>query len=114
MSDFRRLARRRGTEAEDRAADFLLSKGYTLVGRRVKTKRGELDIVALDGELLVLAEVKAARFGDPEWNLTQAKQEKLRLAAEDYLIQIGQPDRQIRFDLIAAAGDEIRHLPGAF
>lgn len=114
MSEFRRLARKKGTEAEDRAADFLLDKGYTLVGRRIKTQRGELDIVALDGDLLVFVEVKAARSGEPEWNLTEAKQAKLRLAAEDYLIQIDQPTRPVRFDLIAVVGEEIRHVPEAF
>lgn len=114
MSEFRRLARHKGTVAEDQAAAYLLEKGYTLVGRRIKTKRGELDIIALDGEMLVLVEVKAAHFGEPEWNLTEAKQVKLRLAAEDYLIQIDQPTRQMRFDLIAVVGDEIRHVPEAF
>lgn len=114
MSEFRRVARQKGTEAEDKAADFLLELGYTLVARRVKTKRGELDIIALDGEILVLVEVKAAQSGEPEWNLTEAKQAKLRLAAEDYLIQIDQPTRPIRFDLIAVVGNEIRHVPEAF
>ena len=37
------MSRTRGTEAEDRAADFLLAKGYTLLRRRYKAREGEID-----------------------------------------------------------------------
>lgn len=110
MSGFRPL----GREAEDRAADLLLVKGWTLIGRRVKTRRGEIDILALDGEILVIVEVKASLTFEPEWALTEKKKEKLRLAAEDYLVQIGSPDRPLRFDLIAVTEEELRHIEGAF
>lgn len=103
-----------GREAEDIAAAFLLGKGWTLVGRRIKTKRGEIDILALDGEELVVVEVKASQTFDPEWALTESKQAKLKLAAEDYLLMIGTPDRPVRFDLVGLTGSEVRHIQGAF
>ncbi len=103
-----------GREAEDAAAAFLLEKGWTLVGRRIKTKRGEIDILALDGDQLVVVEVKASQTFEPEWALTEAKQARLKLAAEDYLLQIGSPERLVRFDLVALTACEIRHIEGAF
>lgn len=92
----------------------MLDRGWTLIGRRIKTKRGEIDILALDGETLVIVEVKASLTFDPEWALTEKKRGRLRLAAEDYLIQIGDPHRPVRFDLIAIAGRDLRHIHGAF
>lgn len=96
------------------AAAFLLQKGWTLIGRRIKTKRGEIDILALEGDQLVVVEVKASQTFDPEWALTESKQATLKLAAEDYLLQIGTPDRSVRFDLVGLTGSEVRHIEGAF
>ena len=53
------VPRRLGSDAEDAAASYLLDLGYTLITRRAKTARGELDIVCLDGECLVFVEVKS-------------------------------------------------------
>ncbi len=85
-----------------------------MVGRRIKTKRGEIDLLALDGDTLVIVEVKASLTFEPEWALTGLKRQRLRLAAEDYLLQIGASDRAVRFDLIAVDATELRHIEGAF
>jgi putative endonuclease len=49
MSSLRRL----GQDAEDRAADFLIAKGLTVVTRRFTVRQGEIDLVALDGDEIV-------------------------------------------------------------
>ena len=49
---------------EDLAARELRRRGWTLAGRRVRTPAGEVDLVARDGETLVLFEVKTGRVPD--------------------------------------------------
>ncbi|MDR2133562.1 MAG: YraN family protein, partial [Treponema sp.] len=49
----------RGRDGEARAAGFLEERGMRIIARNVRSPGGEVDIVALDGETLVFAEVKA-------------------------------------------------------
>ena len=109
--DLVRNLRREGAAAEDRAANFLLEMGYTIVTRRWKTTRGELDLVCLDGSLLVFVEVKARMAPGylPEDSITDAKRRSLGRAAHAYLASIGEPERACRFDLIAIDADGLRH-----
>jgi putative endonuclease len=55
----RRQAEARGRRAEVIAALFLQLKGYRILGRRVRTRVGEIDLVARKGDTLVFVEVKA-------------------------------------------------------
>lgn len=106
MSDVRKL----GSQAEDRAADFLAGLGYTIVTRRYRVGYKEIDIVALDGDTLVFVEVKHTRDSTPpEAKVTAQKLKNMREAAKGYFEQTGQPDMRSRFDLIAIDGDTIRH-----
>jgi putative endonuclease len=57
MSD-RRRAERRGRAGETVAAFYLRAKGYRILDRRVRTRRGEIDIVACRDATLVFVEVK--------------------------------------------------------
>jgi putative endonuclease len=100
-----------GAEAEDRAASYLLEAGYTIITRRHKTRRGELDIVALDGEQLVFVEVKYRRAEGykPEESLGDGKITALAEAARLYLLEVNVPADNYRFDLIAIDGDGLRH-----
>lgn len=111
MSDLRRV----GGEGEDRAADYLVGKGYTIVTRNFHSRRGEIDLVALDGDQLVCVEVKLRRArGEPaEVALDHRKAERLMAAAEDYLQFVGEPGRSVRFDLVAIDPDGLRHHVGA-
>jgi len=100
-----------GREAEDQAADFLVSKGYTIVTRRHKTRRGELDIIALDGDVLVFVEVKFRRaLGySPEESLSLSKRESLRVAIDLYLHEMEISPPSVRLDLIAIDALGMRH-----
>jgi putative endonuclease len=55
----RRRRDRRGRRAEAIAAWFLVAKGYRILARRVRTRAGEIDIVARHRDSLVFVEVKA-------------------------------------------------------
>ncbi|MFQ3678747.1 MAG: YraN family protein, partial [Fimbriimonadaceae bacterium] len=112
MSDVRRI----GAEAEDEAARYLLSKGLTLVARRRKLRRGEIDLIALDGETIVFVEVKW-RSGpglSPEEAVDARKRARIAAAAEEWLSDYVGPARPVRFDVVALDRDGIRHLVDAF
>lgn len=104
-----------GTEAEDQAAKYLLAKGYTIVTRRYKAKRGEIDLVALDDEVLVFVEVKQRKKGYlPEEAIGTRKIEHLVAAAAEYVLVTGETQREIRYDVVAIDPDGLRHHVAAF
>lgn len=100
-----------GRAAEDAAANYLLSLGYTLVTRRWKRPGGELDLVAMDGETLVFVEVKAtsAPGFSPEDAVSDSKFRHLETVASRFVSEHGLEETPQRFDLIALDGDGLRH-----
>lgn len=103
------MSRRLGDEAEERAVRHLIEHGFTIVTRNASSRHGELDIVALEDDQLVFVEVKLRRSGVAEEAVTPEKGRRLRLAAQDYLQGIGDPERSYRFDLIAIDSSGVRH-----
>ena len=103
--------RRLGSDAEDRAADYLLGLGYTLLTRRAKTASGELDLVCLDGEVLVVVEVKSRSgpWQSPEEALGSQKLSRLVQATEEYVRSCGLQARDQRLDLVAIDDRGLRH-----
>jgi len=108
--------RRLGADAEDRAAAFLSDLGYTIVKRGYKASRGEIDILALDGDTLVVVEVKErTRAGvRAEESITEAKAKRLAAAARQYLQAVGELDRGVRFDVVCFDPTGVRHHVDAF
>ena len=109
-------ARILGKEAEDRAARYLVEKGYTIVTRRYKARHGEIDLIALDGEILVFVEVKMRGKGGflPESAIDERKLGHLMVAAEAYVESVGCEGSPLRYDMIALQENEIRHYVGVF
>ncbi len=92
----------RGTAGEAAAAEFLRLSGYRIVARNVRTKVGELDLVALDGETLCFIEIKAratAEFGRAIEAVGPHKQRRLANAALLFLAQ-NRSQRPCRFDVL--------------
>lgn len=112
MPDRRRL----GSSAEDQAAEYLLKIGYTLITRGFKRGRGEIDLIALDGDTLVFVEVKNRILSEqtPEEAVGREKIERLADAARCYLSDINRPEATCRFDVIAIDLHGLRHYPSAF
>jgi putative endonuclease len=105
-----RERRRVGTHYEDLAAGYLEEKGYRILDRNFHARRGELDLIALDGETVVFVEVRMRRQNDmvsPLESVTPEKQRRIVLAARTYLAKKQIVDRDCRFDVIA-----ILHRPG--
>ena len=92
-----------GKKSEEIAAQFLLSRGHRILERNYRTPRGELDLIALDGDVLVFVEVKARRgvsFGEPQWAVNQRKRQHLIKASLFYLTRKRIQNRCCRFDLV--------------
>ena len=77
-----------GLLAEDLAARFLAARGLTIVKRNFRTRRGEIDLIARDGDVLVFVEVRLrtrADYGGAAASITPGKQARLVAAASQYL-----------------------------
>jgi putative endonuclease len=96
--------KRLGQRGEDAAAAFLERTGMTVVERNWRCSAGEIDIVALDGETIVLVEVKtrrSVRSGTPEEAVSPAKQRRYAKLAAAYIQSAGVSEVSLRFDVIS-------------
>jgi putative endonuclease len=92
----------RGAAGEEAAERFLRLSGYRIVARNVRTKAGELDIVALDGETLCFIEIKTRatrEFGRAIEAVGPQKQRRLAKAALLFLAK-NRSQRPCRFDVL--------------
>jgi len=96
-----------GKTGEDLAVRELTRRGYAILARRYRTRFGEIDIVARDGNAIVFVEVKArrtARCGLAAEAVTRWKQRRIGAMALDYLAWAGRLDAPCRFDVLAIDG----------
>src|SRR5262245_6797714 len=112
-----------GRAGEAAAARFLERRGLVIVARNLRSRLGEVDLLARAGSTLVFVEVKTRRGspGDPPQAAVDArKRARLGRLALGYLAarRLGEPS--CRFDVVAVAMDEsgrvagVRHLRHAF
>jgi len=113
--------RRLGDAGEAAAAELLVKQGFRIIARNHRCRRGEVDLVAEQGELLVFVELRtreSAVFGSPEETVGFRKQQRVVLAARDFLARRRGPERAVRFDVIAVVdapdGPKLTHYPNAF
>jgi putative endonuclease len=101
--------RGRGQEWESLAERHLKKAGYRILDRNVRTKVGEIDLVAEENGVLCFIEVKGRRgtgFGLPEEAVDAEKQRRIFRAAEAYLQSRRLGDRPCRFDVVAILQDK--------
>jgi putative endonuclease len=80
---------------------FLMAKGYRILGHRLRTPFGEVDIAAWKGGVLVIAEVKArASYDAGAYALTPASQDRIARAASVLAGRWRLMAAPIRYDLI--------------
>lgn len=111
------LARRSGRRGEVLAALLLMVKGYRILGFRLASPRGEIDLLARRGEVLAVVEVKRRASLEAALEAVRPDQrDRLRRAAA--AIAAGRPALKaatIRLDLIALAPGRLpRHIPDAW
>ena len=97
----------KGQQYEDLALDYLRKQGLELIARNYKCKWGELDLLMLEQDTLVIVEVryrKNARYGSAVESVTANKQARIVAATKHYIMsnKINQP---MRFDVLAITGD---------
>jgi putative endonuclease len=105
-----------GANAEEAAARFLVSHGLAIVARNYRTRFGEIDLIARDGQTLVFVEVRLrthAGFGGAAESVDSSKRERIIAAARAYLARMGtQPP--CRFDVVTLDHDSAKWIPAAF
>jgi putative endonuclease len=113
-----------GLWGEKEAERVLKSKGYKILGRRVRIgDRDEIDLVARDGDILVFVEVKTRGsddFGRPASAVDRSKRHTMSRAAVRYLKKIKCPRVNFRFDVVEILGPKddddsiVNHIENAF
>ncbi len=127
-SPLARAARARaatGRRGEELAADHLRRLGFTILDRNVRTRYGEIDLVACDPLVLAFVEVKTTRAGTlaPLERVGRGQRARLRRLALSWMI--GRPPgsfrrAQVRFDAIGVVLDRdgsllaLEHVEGAW
>jgi putative endonuclease len=111
-----------GKTGENLACAELRRRGYEIVARGHRTRHGEIDIIARDGETLVFVEVKAradAKFGSGAEAVTGWKRRRLASLAEAWLAAHRVADMPCRFDVVTVNGafgmtPVVEVIPNAF
>ena len=105
-----------GKRGEEKVYRYLLDKGYTVLERNWRIGHKEVDFVVLDGEILVIVEVKTRSVAEeyPEEILSYRKKKNLLLAGAAYLNK-HHMKRELRFDLVLVTGPTmlVEHIPDA-
>ncbi|MCR4938830.1 MAG: YraN family protein [Treponemataceae bacterium] len=110
-----------GSEGEQKAAEYLEKKGYRIIARNWRTRRGEIDIIAEMAETVVFAEVKTLPSGNVqtlEKELGLHKQKRIVETAKCFLVKYRQYNcKYVRFDVLVVdmpGFDPVYHIENAF
>ncbi|HEX8381518.1 MAG TPA: YraN family protein [Allosphingosinicella sp.] len=112
----RQRAERGGRRAEALAALWLQLKGWSVIGRRVRTPRGEVDLVARRGRTLAFIEVKArATAAEADLSLDEYRLRRVAAAAEALAPRYHREGDDIRIDAIYIVPRRLpRHIPNVW
>jgi putative endonuclease len=113
----RRKAEQAGRQAEETAAEFLIGQHWEILGTRVKTRVGEIDLIARKGEVTAFIEVKARASRDAALYAVTPRQAKRIIAAANYWIAANPEslDGDCRFDIILVSPYLLpEHIENAF
>lgn len=111
-----------GRYGEQVAARHLEERGLAVLDRNWRCAEGELDVVAIEKNVLVFCEVKtrsSLAFGDPAEAVGPAKAARIRRLALQWLACHSVPHSELRFDVVSILRQRrgpalVRHLRGAF
>ena len=112
----RQLAEQRGREGETRAALWLQAKGWSVLARRVKTPRGEIDLVARRGGVVAFVEVKWRKSAaELDYAIDEYRLSRVAAAVEAVAHEYAGEGEDIRIDvLLLAPGGFPRHIVNAW
>lgn len=107
-----------GSDYEEKACEFLKTQGFSVLERNFRCRRGEIDIIASEGEYLVFVEVKyraTESQGDPLAAVDFRKQKRISRVALYYLTVKGYPETTpCRFDVVGVDPEGFSLIRNAF
>jgi len=113
-----------GKFGEEKAKEFLDSKGYVLITSNFRYDRAEVDLIFKDekNKIVIFVEVKTRRnrkFGEPEESINKSKQNQIKKAAEGFISENDEfMDYDLRIDTVSVfmdgKGITINHTENAF
>ena len=107
-----------GKKGEEQAAAALEKAGMEIIAKNVRSKYGEVDIVAAEGDTIIFVEVKAWSAFGPEnlqYSINERKQQKIIKTAKYFLSKNRKYNNMtIRFDIVFVKNNTISHLASAF
>ncbi|HWH17320.1 MAG TPA: YraN family protein [Allosphingosinicella sp.] len=112
----RQQAERGGRRAEAKAALWLQLKGWRILGRRVRTPVGEVDLVARRGRVIAFVEVKArATAEEAGRSLDDYRLRRVAAAAQALAPRYARTGDDVRIDAVfVVPGHFPRHLPNVW
>lgn len=113
----RRKAEQAGRLAEETAAEFLIARDWEILATRVKTRSGEIDLIARKREVTAFIEVKARASRDAAISAVTPRQAKRIIAAANYWIAANPESLagDCRFDIILVSPYLLpEHIENAF
>ena len=111
------MSRQIGNKGEDLAAQYLQSKGLTILARNYYIRGGEVDIIFADEDTTVFCEVKlrgGRSYGEPSEAVDIHKQRRICKAALDFAYKNKKVDENYRFDIIEIIDKCVNHIENAF
>lgn len=105
-----------GRRGEDAAAVWLERRGWTVLARRVKTKAGEVDLIARRDRLVAFVEVKTRKTAaELDFAIDERRLSRVAAAVELLMDRYAAPGDDIRVDvLLLAPGVPPRHIENAW
>jgi len=116
MTAKREIAERKGREAEAQAAQWLMQQGWRVIAERVKTKSGEIDLIAQKPGITAFIEVKwRKRAADLATAIDERRLARVAAAVEMVAHEYAGEGDDITIDvLLLAPGSRPRHIPNAW
>ncbi|MEK9130406.1 MAG: YraN family protein [Patescibacteria group bacterium] len=115
--------RKTGNLGEELAKKYLKKQGYKIIKQNYNSRVGEIDLIAREKDQIIFIEVKTRtnhNFGYPEESVDSRKQNKIRMAAQNYLVKEKIFSENYRFDVVSVEINQltqkanIKHIPDAF
>ena len=109
-----------GKKGEMFAKEYLVSKSYNILNMNFRNYIGEIDIIAMDKNVLVFIEVKtrtSMKYGYPYEAVNYKKQQKIIYTSLGYIKQKNIKNTQLRYDIIEVylkPSIKINHIENAF